>query len=185
MMKLIKWVVGLVALLGLSLVGCDALNSKHSFNVSQGQLQKLVDKNWTTMAAKLHESNVTMAAPTLRLVPDSQRIAADFDAFVETGILGVKLDGRMSVSGVPAYDAAQGAVVLRDMKVDKFDVLNLPDMLDGVVKNQAQKMVGKKFGTDVPIYKIEPEKLKFAGKTWLPEKVDVASDHIEVTLQPK
>lgn len=185
MLKLIKWLVGLAVVLGLSLVGCQALNSKHSFNVSQGQLQKLVDKNWTTMAAKLHESNVTMAAPTLRLLPDSQRIAADFDAFVETGILGVKLDGHMSVSGVPGYDAAQGAVVLRDMKVDKFDVIDLPDMLDGLVKNQAQKIVGKKFGTDVPIYKVEPEKLKFAGKTWMPEKVDVASDHIEVTLQPK
>ncbi|WP_157964281.1 DUF1439 domain-containing protein [Ephemeroptericola cinctiostellae] len=185
MAKLIKWCMAIVVLAGVALVGCQALNSTHSFTVSQTQLQKLVDKNWTTMAAKLHESNVTMAAPTLKLLPDSQRIGADFDAFVETGFLGVKLDGTMSVSGIPAYDEAQGAVVLRDMKVDKFDVTNLPDMLDGVVKNQAQRMVGKKFGTDVPIYKIEADKLRFAGKTWLPEKVEVAKDHLEITLLPK
>ena len=185
MAQLIKWCVAIAVLAGLTLVGCQALNSQHSFTVSQTQLQKLVDKNWTTMAAKLHESNVTMAAPTLKLLPDSQRIGADFDAFVETGFLGVKLDGTMSVSGIPAYDESQGAVVLRDMKVDKFDVANLPDMLDGVVKSQAQRMVGKKFGTDVPIYKIEPDKLRFAGKTWLPEKVEVAKDHLEITLLPK
>ena len=185
MAKLIKWCVAIAVLAGLTLVGCQALNSKHSFSVSQAQLQKLVDRNWTTMAAKLHENNVTMAAPTLKLLPDSQRVGADFDAFVETGFLGVKLDGTMSVSGIPAYDEAQGAVVLRDMKVDKFDVTNLPDMLDGVVKNQAQRMVGKKFGTDVPIYKVEPDKLRFAGKTWLPEKVEVAKDHLEITLLPK
>ena len=185
MVKLIKWCAAIAVLAGLTLAGCQALNSKHSFTVSQTQLQKLVDKNWTTMAAKLHENKVTMAAPTLKLLADSQRIGADFDAFVETGFLGVKLDGTMSVSGIPAYDEAQGAVVLRDMKVDRFDVTNLPDMLDGVVKNQAQRMVGKKFGADVPIYKVEPSKLKFAGKTWLPEKVEVAKDHLEITLLPK
>ncbi|WP_162845148.1 DUF1439 domain-containing protein [Hydromonas duriensis] len=185
MVKLIKWVMALVVLTGLALVGCQALNTQKSFNVSQAQLQKLVDKNWTTMAAKLQESNVTIAAPTLRLLPDTQRIAADFDAFVDTGVLGVKLDGHMSVSGVPAYDEAQGAVVLRQMAVDKFELVNAPSMLDGFVKGQAQKMVAKKFGTDVPVYKIEPDKLRFAGKTWIPEKVEVAKDHLEITLQPR
>ena len=183
--KLIKWCVAIAVLAGLVLVGCQTLNSKHSFTVSQSQLQKLVDRNWTTMAAKLQESKVTMAAPTLKLLPDSQRVGADFDAFVDTGLMGIKIDGNMSISGVPAYDEAQGAVVLKDMTVDKFHVVNMPDMLDGLVKNQAQRMVGKKFGTDVPIYKIEPDKLRFAGKTWLPEKVEVAKDHLEVTLLPK
>lgn len=91
----------------------------------------------------------------------------------------------MSVSGTPAYDAAQGAIVLRDMAVDKFDVQNMPSMLGGLVRAQVQRVVGQKFGTDVPIYTIEPEKLRFAGKTWMPEKIEVAKDHITVTLQPK
>lgn len=185
MFKMIKWLFVVVLLGGLALMGCSVLSTPKSFDVSQSRLQKMVDKNWTTVAAKLNESHVTMASPTLRMMPESQRLGADFDAFIETGILGVKIDGRMSVSGVPAYDEAQGAVVLRDMTVDHFDVQNMPQMFGGLIKSQAQRVVGQKFGADVPIYKIEPEKLHFAGKTWLPEKVLIASDHITVTLQPK
>ncbi len=52
-MKLIKWLVALAALAGLTLAGCQALNTDKTFRVNQAQLQKLVNRNWTTTAEKL------------------------------------------------------------------------------------------------------------------------------------
>ncbi|MGB5108188.1 MAG: DUF1439 domain-containing protein [Formosimonas sp.] len=179
-MKLFKWLIVLLVVSGLTLVGCQALKSDHSFRVSQSQLQKLVNRNWTTTAAKLQENNITIASPTIDLQPNEQRIGATFDAYIDLGL--IKVEGVMTISGVPAYSETQGAVMLNDMRVDKFEANHLPD---GIVKSQAQKMIGKKFGLNIPIYEISPEKLSFAGKKWIPQTINVERDALEITLQPK
>lgn len=179
-MKLFKWLIVLLAVSGLTLVGCQALKSDHSFHVSQSQLQKLVNRNWTTTAAKLQENNITIASPTIDLQPNEQRIGAMFDAYIDLGL--IKVEGVMTISGVPAYSESKGAVMLNDMRVDKFEVNNLPD---GLVKSQAQKMIGKKFGLNIPIYEISPDELSFAGKKWIPKTINVERDALEIVLQPK
>jgi len=179
-MKLIKWLVALAALAGLTLAGCEALNTDKTFRVNQAQLQKLVNRNWTTTAEKLAQYNVTIAAPTINLQPNEQRIGADFDAYINLGL--IKVEGVMSVSGIPAYSESKGAVMLNNLRVDNFDAKNLPD---GLVKSQAQKMIGKKFGVDIPLYEISPEKLSFAGKKWIPQTINVERDGLEIILQPK
>lgn len=180
MFKLIKWFVALAVLCGLVLVGCQTLSTDKIFHVSQGQLQKLVNRHWTTTAEKLAKYNVTIAAPKLNMQPNEQRIGIVFDAFIDLGLL--KVEGEMHVSGKPAYSEAQGALMLNDLKVDQFEVKNLPD---GLVKSQAQKMINQTFGLNIPVYEFPAEKLSFAGKKWLPQTIEVQSDGLKITLQPK
>lgn len=180
MLKWMKWLVGLGVMVGLTLVGCQSLSTDKTFTVSQAQLQKLVNRNWTTTAEKMAKYNITIAAPTIDMQPNEQRIGAVFDAFIDLGLL--KVEGVMHVSGVPAYNEAAGAVMLNDMRVDQFEAKNLPD---GLVKSQAQKMLVKTFGVNVPIYEMPPEKLSFAGKKWLPQSIEVQRDGLQITLQPK
>lgn len=180
MFRLIKWLVALAVICGLVLVGCQSLGTDKTFRVSQGQLQKLVNRNWTTTAEKLARYNVTIASPTIDMQPNEQRIGAVFDAYVDLGLL--KVEGVMHISGQPAYSEEKGAVMLNDMRVDRFETKNLPD---GLVKSQAQKMLTKNFGIDLPIYEVAPEKLSFAGKKWIPQTINVERDGLEITLAPK
>lgn len=180
MFKFIKWFVALAVVCGLVLLGCQTLSTDKTFRVSQTQLQKLVNRNWTSTAEKLAQYNVTIASPTIVMQPNEQRIGASFDAYIDLGLL--KVEGVMHVSGKPAYSAEKGAVMLNDMRVDEFEAKNLPDSL---VKTQAQKMLNKTFGFDLPIYEIPAEKLSFAGKKWLPQTINVERDGLEITLAPK
>ncbi|MGL4766944.1 MAG: DUF1439 domain-containing protein [Formosimonas sp.] len=181
MSKWMKWLLALLVLAGLALVGCQALTgSDKAFTVSQERLQKMVNRNWTSVAEKMNKYNVQIAAPTINLQPNEQRIGANFDAFIDLGLL--KVEGVMHVSGVPAYSESKGAVMLNDMRVDQFEAKGLPD---GLVKSQAQKMITKTFGLDVPIYEMPPEKLSFAGKKWIPQTIEVQRDGLRITLQPK
>lgn len=180
MLKWMKWLVALAVVTGLALFGCQSLSTDKTFTVSQAQLQKLVNRNWTTTAEKMAKYNVTIASPTIDMQPNEQRIGAQFDAYVDLGLL--KVEGVMHVSGVPAYSETAGAVMLNNMRVDQFEAKNWPD---GLVKSQAQKMLTKTFGADVPIYQIPPEKLSFAGKKWIPQTIEVERDGLKITLQPK
>lgn len=180
MKKMWKWLLATGVAAALVLVGCQTVKTDKSFTVSQERLQKLVNRNWTTMAEKLAQYNVTIAAPTVSLLPNEQRIAASFEAYIDLGI--IKVEGVMGVSGVPSYSEEKGAVMLNDLRVDSFDAKNLPD---GLVKSQAQKMIGKKFGVNIPIYEISPDKLSFAGKKWIPSVFEVNRDNLVITLHPK
>lgn len=68
MFKTTHKLMAITLLSSLTLTGCDTLSTPKSFEVSQTRLQKMVDKNWTTVAAKLNESHVQIASPTLRLI---------------------------------------------------------------------------------------------------------------------
>lgn len=180
MFKLVKWFIAVLVLCGLMLVGCQTLNSDKTFRVNQVQLQKMVNKNWTSTAEKLAAYNVTIAAPTIKMQPNEQRIGFVFDAFIDLGLL--KVEGEMHASGQLSYSESESALMLNDLKIDQFDVKNLPD---GLVRSQAQKMINQKFGLAIPVYKIPPEKLSFAGKKWLPQTIEVEKEGLKITLKPK
>ena len=122
--------------------------------------------------------------PKIILMPDTQRVGAQFDAVVETGIMGGVMRGKMQMSGVPYYNSDAQAIVLKEFAVDSFELNNAPSMLDGLARRAVGKMVGKKVGVDVPIYFIKREQLSFAGKEWLPEKINVEAERLSITLQP-
>lgn len=180
MFKLVKWFIALLVLCGLTLVGCQTLNSDKTFHVNQAQLQKMVNRNWTSTAEKLAAYNVTIAAPKINMQPNEQRVGFVFDAFIDLGFL--RVEGEMHASGQPSYSESDSALMLNDLKIDQFEVKNLPD---GLVKSQAQKMINQKFGFAIPVYKIPPEKLSFAGKTWMPQLIEVEKDGLKITLKPK
>jgi hypothetical protein len=180
MFKMMKWLIALGALCCVVLFGCQTMSTPKTFSVSESQLQKLVNRNWTDVAADLQKYNVQIAAPTLSMQANEQRVGIQFDAFIDLGLLNV--EGNMKVSGKPAYSEAKGAVMLNDISVDSFDAKGLPD---GFIKSQAQKMIVSKFGLNIPIYNLPADKMSFAGKKWLPETIEVERDGLKITLKPK
>ena len=179
----VRW-VALMLVLGSILTACSFLSTPKTIHVNQSLLQTAVTKKWTDIAKTMSDNGMVATEPKVVLMPDKQRIGAQFDAVVETGLFGGVMRGKMQMSGVPVYNPEVQAIVLKEFAVDSFELNNAPSMLDGLARRAVSMMVGKKVGVDVPVYFIKREQLSFAGKEWLPEKIEVEAERLNITLQP-
>lgn len=180
------WVMlGLAVGMMLAVSACSFLSTPKTIYVNQSILQSATNKKWDEISKVMKDNGLNAEQPVIVLQPDKQRVAAQFLASVDLGLMGMKLNGQMQMSGVPAYNQQLQAVVLKDFTVDSFDVKNIPSMLDGVARSMIQRMVGKKMQMgEMPIYALKTEQLSFAGKAWIPEKIVVEQERLSITLQP-
>ena len=178
-----RW-MWLMLVLGSILTACSYLSTPKTIHVNQSLLQTAVTKKWTDIAKTMSDNGMVATEPKVILMPDKQRIGAPFDAPVETGVYGGVMRGNGQMSGVPVYNPEVQAIVLKEFAVDSFELNNAPSMLDGLARRAVGMMVGKKVGVDVPVYFIKREQLSFAGKEWLPEKIEVEAERLNITLQP-
>ena len=178
-----RW-MWLMLVLGSILTACNYLSTPKTIHVNQSLLQTAVTKKWTDIAKTMSDNGMVATEPKVILMPDKQRIGAQFDATVETGVFGGVMRGKVQMSGVPVYNPEVQAIVLKEFAVDSFELNNAPSMLDGLARRAVGMMVGKKVGVDVPVYFIKREQLSFAGKEWLPEKIEVEAERLNITLQP-
>lgn len=168
----------------LLLNACSFLSTPKTIHVGQGLLQTAISKKWGDISKTMRDNGMEASNPKIILMPDKQRVGAQFDAVVDTGLLGGKMRGKMQMSGVPAYSTDLQAIVLKDFAVDSFELNNAPSMLDGLARRAVGMMVGKKVGVEVPVYFLKSDTLSFAGKNWLPEKIEIEPERLSVTLQP-
>lgn len=185
-----RWWLGLAMVLGVAgavsiLPACSFLSTPKTIYVNQSILQSATNKKWDEISKVMKDNGLNAEQPVIVLQPDKQRVAAQFLASVDLGLMGMKLNGQMQMSGVPAYNQQLQAVVLKDFTVDSFDVKNIPSMIDGIARSMVQRVVGKKMQMgDMPIYALKTEQLSFAGKAWIPEKIVVEQERLSITLQP-
>lgn len=179
----VRWIALMLVITPL-MGACGFLSTPKTIHVNQSLLQTAVTKKWTDIAKTMSDNGMVATEPKVVLIPDKQRIGAQFDAVVETGLFGGVMRGKMQMSGVPMYNPEVQAIVLKEFAVDSFELNNAPSMLDGLARRAVSMMVGKKVGVDVPVYFIKREQLSFAGKEWLPEKIEVEAERLNITLQP-
>lgn len=179
----VRWIALMLVITPL-MGACSFLSTPKTIHVNQSLLQTAVTKKWTDIAKTMSDNGMVATEPKVVLMPDKQRIGAQFDAVVETGLFGGVMRGKMQMSGVPVYNPEVQAIVLKEFAVDSFELNNAPSMLDGLARRAVSMMVGKKVGVDVPVYFIKREQLSFAGKEWLPEKIEVEAERLNITLQP-
>lgn len=179
----VRWIALMLVITPL-MGACSFLSTPKTIHVNQSLLQTAVTKKWTDIAKTMSDNGMVATEPKVVLIPDKQRIGAQFDAVVETGLFGGVMRGKMQMSGVPVYNPEVQAIVLKEFAVDSFELNNAPSMLDGLARRAVSMMVGKKVGVDVPVYFIKREQLSFAGKEWLPEKIEVEAERLNITLQP-
>ena len=184
-----RWWLGVVMFLGIAgvvgiLPACSFLSTPKTIYVNQSILQSATNKKWDEISKVMKDNGLTAEQPVIMLMPDKQRVGAKFMASVDLGLMGLKLNGDMQMSGTPEYSLQMQAIVLKNFAVDSFNVKNLPAMADGLARRVIERMIGQKMGADVPIYFLKSDQLSFAGKEWLPEKIVVEQERLSITLQP-
>lgn len=82
---------------------------------------------------------LTLSEPQVVLAEGSNRLGLSAVAVVEVG--GTPLAGRISLSGLPQFEAATTALMLKDVRIDSLGVAGVPSFLTGSLQNLAQPFV--------------------------------------------
>ncbi|WP_179404368.1 DUF1439 domain-containing protein [Burkholderia guangdongensis] len=154
------------------------------YTFSRGDVQKAVGRKFPYEKTVAQVVDVSLVNPVVGLQPDRNRIAVQLDAHFASPLLIQPVNGRFTVSGQLAYDAASRSVLLKSPAVDSLT-------LDGDAQAYTQQ-IGAAAGvlatqllTDYPVYTFKPEQLQFAGVSYEPGTITVLANGVRVAIVEK
>lgn len=164
--------------------GCANLAGPKVITLSQAELTGMLDKRFPFNRRLMEVVDVRVATPRLRLLPETNRLATEFDVNIAERLFGRTLNGRIAADYALRYDAAQQAVLLSDVRVGKLDVVGASGAVHSALQSLGP-LLAEQMLEGTAIYKFKPEDLtKAQGRGYEPSAVTVTSRGVEITLAP-
>jgi hypothetical protein len=113
-------------------------------------------------------------------VPNRLAVAVDLD--VKLPLTNKSLWGQMTLSGVPHYDPATRGIFLKDAKLDRVRVDNMPDALSASLAKTASQ-IAKEYFEDKAIYAFDAADMKRLGQTITPTRIDLRANELVLVLK--
>jgi hypothetical protein len=171
------------ALFGLALLGgCAALFVPRSIDVSQERLQEAIGRRFPLTRRVAEGIDVVIGAPRLSMLPEQNRVAIALDLGAGEGLLDRPLAGSLAVSLGLTFDAADNAVRMVDVRVEKLKISGLGSGLERVLERLGRPLVQGLLERQA-LYTLRPgdiEKLRTAGV--VPGEIRVKPAGIEIAL---
>lgn len=154
------------------------------YTFSRDDVQKAIARKFPYQKNVAPVADVLLANPVVGLLPDQNRVAVQLDARFASPFLRAPVNGKFTISGQLAYDAASRSVVIKAPAVDNLTV-------DGDAQMYAQQigaaagMIATQVLTNYPIYTFKPEQLQFAGVNYEPGTITILTNGIRVAIVEK
>lgn len=110
------------------------------------------------------------------------RSAASFDMTVGVPLSTKVLNGRVAVSGTPNYLPESRGLFLKDGKVDRLAIDNMPEAPSGALAKVASQLAKSQF-EEMPLHTFQPEDFTKYGMGYEPASVQVRDDALVLTLK--
>jgi hypothetical protein len=124
---------------------------------------------------------VTLDTPELDFLPEQNRISFAFHFSASTMLRG-SLDGRVALSSGLRYDEGQHAIYLTDVHIDTLQARqDLAGLLE-LLRPQLTKMLSD-YLKEKPLYRVDPDDLRYHGAEVEIETVDVVSNGIRIKFK--
>ena len=179
-----RW-CGLAALSMLALLGACAAGPR-TVSVSASELQALIAKRFPIERRVLEVFELQLSAPTVRLLPQDNRLATELNLLATDRLSGRSLQGLLGLSFALRYEGADGTLRLMQPRVERFDVG------DGGKASrlgaQAQHVAGpwaEQLLDDAVVHRLKNEQLaalRAAG--YQPGTLTVTAQGVDVVLMP-
>jgi len=174
---------GAVAL-GSLLAGCSALSGPRQVEIPLAKLQAGLDRRFPMDNRLFELLDLRLSHPRLTLLPETDRVAINLEAYVAPPFMQKAYTGTLGVSGRLYVDAARGAVFMTAPHVDTFTLSGLDASLQQRLAGGANSLLDK-LVSDVPVYTFRMEDLRYAGIQFVPTRLVTTRTGLLVTVEPQ
>ena len=165
------------------LASCASVFGPRQVELPLHKLQAGMERRFPLNNRVLELFEIQLTRPQLALLPETNRVALTMDASVAPPFLRKSWTGSMAMSGRLYVDAARGAVMMAEPRVDRFAVDGMDSSGQRQVTRVANLLVDQ-LVRDTPVYSFQPEDLRYAGVQFVPTRIIAARDALVVTLEP-
>ncbi|MES2208088.1 MAG: DUF1439 domain-containing protein [Pseudomonadota bacterium] len=168
------------------LAGCDfhdrvveAVIPQHIF-YTRTDIQKRIAERWNVDKKSLGFA-IKIDSPQIELVPDTNRLKCSFKLSIRPPLSSHELRGSLVVSGALRFDAPSRKIYLVNTEIIAINSEGSP------FEAPIVQLISGLFGgtlTDIKLYELKPEDLRFAGVMFDPIGFTVQEKGIEVQLEP-
>jgi hypothetical protein len=174
-----------VALLCVAtLTACASLTTPTSIDIEAARIQQAIAQRFPFETRWLGLFDVSAAAPRLRLLPETNRIATDIEVNAGGRLLPSKVHGALSLEGGLRIDSADGNLRLAGVRVERFALSGLPDALwaDTV---KLGPLLAEQLLEGMVVYTLNAEqKARLRERGVQPGEVRVTSRGLSIALEP-
>lgn len=168
------------------LAGCAGLGGPRSLSLSQADLQARIERYFPHQRRVFELIDVSVARPTVRLLPERNRIATDLDLSATERLSGRTARGRLTLDYALRYEPSDGSVRMSQVHVQDASL----DLGSGPLSPSNARigaLLAERVLDDFTIYRADPrrlEQLQQAGITTA--EIVVTARGVEVTFaQPR
>jgi uncharacterized protein DUF1439 len=174
----------LFAVTAVFLTACASLVGTKTMTFSEADLARMLESHGPFQKRLLDVLDVRINRPSVRLLPESNRLSTDLDVATTERISGKTYSGRIAVDYALRYDEAAQAIRMTQVRVNKLQIDNLPSP-EKTGLNRLGTLIAEQLLNDAVLYRFRASDLKNAeGHGYKPSAVTVTSRGVEVTLAP-
>lgn len=168
----------------MALAGCAGLAGPKVVTLDEAELARLMAKNFPLERRALEVLELRVDAPRVTLLPQSNRLATEFEVQALERLSARRYFGRMAMEYALRYDETAQAVRLADVRVRRLQFDGAAESLQPLV-DRLGSLLAEQVLRDAVIYRFRPEDLERAGRRgWRPGAVTVTERGVEITLMP-
>jgi hypothetical protein len=171
----------IVATLGL---GACATLAPREIVLSQADLQALMERHFPRERRLLELVDVTLARPSIRLVPERNRIVTALELVARERVSGRTLRGSLALDHTLRYEASDGTVRLASPRVERLDL----DAAGSVLSGQGARLGGllvERLLDDAPLHRLSDERRAMLERAGIgAADVHITSRGVEIRFGP-
>lgn len=141
------------------LAGCAGLSGPRNVTLSQADLQSLVERQFPLQRRLLEVIDVNVARPSLRLLPERNRIGTDLDLAASERLTGRSVRGNLSLDYALRYEPSDASIRLSQVRVQEAQL----DFGSGPLAPSSARLgalLAERMLDDFVVYRADAERLK-------------------------
>jgi hypothetical protein len=172
----------MVVLCSLMLTACAGLGGPRVVTLSEADITRALERQMPLERRLLEVFDVRVSAPSVRLLPESNRLATELDLGIGDRIGGRNWHAHLALDYGLRYEESDGGIHLAEVRVRQLQ--SDPDA-PSRQSDRIAALVAEQLLEGVAIYRFKPEDLKTAqGWGVKPGAVTVTPRGVEITLAP-
>ena len=178
--------------LALLIQGCSGFGGPRTVTLDEAQIAAWIGRQFPVQRRVLELFDLEIAAPTLRLIPERNRLAGDFTITGSDRLSRRPVRGRMVLESALRFEPADASVRLVQVRVQRIDLDTSASAAappapsaPSTPASRAAIVLAEQVLEDLAIYRIPPQRIESLRALGLsPGVVTVTSRGIEVTFEP-